>query len=389
MGGESNGRGRLGFMEGKIIFYLCFLICFLLIGNAGVKGSSHHHHHSHRHLFGFRPLKLFVFGDSYADTGNIGKTAANSWKVPYGITFPGKPAGRFSDGRVLTDYLARFVGIKSPIPYRWRNLGAKHLRYGMNFAFGGTGVFDTLVALPNMTTQVDFLQELLSNKVYTWPDLQSSVALVSIAGNDYGAYLARGGSSQWTAHAKGWNATVQSKKSKYIAVFHSSGGGSTSGELEAPSWHGNEKVAVTSLEPLGCLPQTTVSSSFQECNGTQNTAVTFHNLLLSQAVTKLNNETKDSPFVILDLYASFMSVFENKADHLGSSKFENPLKPCCMGISSEYSCGSVDESGAKKYTICDDPESAFFWDTVHPTQQGWNVVYSALQGTLQQLHSLY
>lgn len=66
----------------------------------------------------------------------------------------------------------------------------------MNFAFGGTGVFDTLVALPNMTTQVDFLQELLSNKVYTWPDLQSSVALVSIAGNDYGAYLARGGSSQ-------------------------------------------------------------------------------------------------------------------------------------------------------------------------------------------------
>lgn len=183
---------------------------------------------------------------------------------------------------------------------------------------------------------------------------------------------------------------------------------------------GMKKVAVTSLEPLGCLPQTTVSSSFQECNGTQNTAVTFHNLLLSQAVTKLNNETKDSPFVILDLYASFMSVFENKADHLGiclytffffflfrteilrhlvftfiyffysgSSKFENPLKPCCMGISSEYSCGSVDESGAKKYTICDDPESAFFWDTVHPTQQGWNAVYSALQGTLQQLHSLY
>lgn len=80
---------------------------------------------------------------------------------------------------------------------------------------------------------------------------------------------------------------------------------------------GMKKVAVTSLEPLGCLPQTTVSSSFQECNGTQNTAVTFHNLLLSQAVTKLNNETKDSPFVILDLYASFMSVFENKADHLG------------------------------------------------------------------------
>ncbi|KHN02241.1 GDSL esterase/lipase [Glycine soja] len=53
------------------------------------------------------PTKLFVFGDSYADTGNIQRTVSNSWKDPYGITFPGKPAGRFSDGRVLTDYIGK------------------------------------------------------------------------------------------------------------------------------------------------------------------------------------------------------------------------------------------------------------------------------------------
>ncbi|KAK7822411.1 gdsl esterase/lipase [Quercus suber] len=40
-------------------------------------------------LFNFRPSKLFVFGDSYADTGNNKKSEANSWKYPYGITFPG------------------------------------------------------------------------------------------------------------------------------------------------------------------------------------------------------------------------------------------------------------------------------------------------------------
>jgi hypothetical protein len=47
-------------------------------------------------------VKLFVFGDSYADTGNA--LNATSYKPPYGITFPGKPAGRFSDGRILTDH---------------------------------------------------------------------------------------------------------------------------------------------------------------------------------------------------------------------------------------------------------------------------------------------
>ncbi|KAL2227685.1 UNVERIFIED_CONTAM: GDSL esterase/lipase, partial [Sesamum indicum] len=48
---------------------------------------------------------LFVFGDSYADTGNLPTSVSRSWKSPYGITFPGKPSGRFSDGRVLTDYI--------------------------------------------------------------------------------------------------------------------------------------------------------------------------------------------------------------------------------------------------------------------------------------------
>jgi hypothetical protein len=48
-------------------------------------------------------LNLIVFGDSYVDTGNF--LISPSYKPPYGITFPGKPAGRFCHGRVLTDYV--------------------------------------------------------------------------------------------------------------------------------------------------------------------------------------------------------------------------------------------------------------------------------------------
>lgn len=90
---------------------MCIYVC---AGYLCVQGLPHHsrrHHHNRHHLhdehqlYGFRPTKLFVFGDSYADTGNVRKSLANSWKEPYGTTFPGKPAGRFSDGRVLTDYL--------------------------------------------------------------------------------------------------------------------------------------------------------------------------------------------------------------------------------------------------------------------------------------------
>lgn len=94
----------------RYCFYWCLLILFnyvlfshvyiyIYIG-AEIVGENNHQKNG--------SVKLFVFGDSYVDTGNLGNSA-NSWKKPYGFTFPGKPAGRFSDGRVLTD----FVGLLS------------------------------------------------------------------------------------------------------------------------------------------------------------------------------------------------------------------------------------------------------------------------------------
>ncbi|MFS7889760.1 putative carboxylesterase [Helianthus anomalus] len=80
-------------------FYL-FLIAGNFTPEFTISKSIHHHIN--------RPTKLFVFGDSYVDTGNNPKSFASSWKPPYGVTFPGKPAGRYSDGRVFTDYLGMF-----------------------------------------------------------------------------------------------------------------------------------------------------------------------------------------------------------------------------------------------------------------------------------------
>ncbi|XP_016512289.1 GDSL esterase/lipase At5g03610 isoform X2 [Nicotiana tabacum] len=365
-------------------FFFSFFFITGFLWSIQVQGSTDHHHnhqhHSHNkqqsaineqkkhQINGFKPTKMFVFGDSYADTGNNRKSVANSWKQPYGVTFPGKPSGRFSDGRVLTDYLAKFLGVKSPVPYRWMKYATNRLRYGVNFAYGGTGVFDTLVPEPNMTTQIDFFQKLMANSVYTKADVQSSLFLLSLAGNDYGAFLANGGTPQ------GFPAFITSVVNQVVV------------NMRRVNGLGAKKIAVTALEPLGCLPQSTVLNSFQQCNATENTAVDFHNALLQQAVAKLNNETKDSTFVILDLFSSFTTVLERKGVP-GSTRFETPLKPCCMGISNQYSCGSMNEKGEKMYTVCIDPKSAFFWDRVHPTEAGWRAVYTALESTLT--HKLF
>lgn len=152
---------------------------------------------------------------------------------------------------------------------------------------------------------------------------------------------------------------------------------------------GVKKIAVTSLPPLGCLPFATVTSSFQACNQTYNMLALLHNAMLSDAVTTLNMETKvNFTFVMLDLYDTFMSVLngwdyiENENGHIIR------FSPCCVGVSSEYSCGSLDQNYVKKYSVCDDPQASFFWDNVHTTEAAWHAVFTKLRNTtqLQQLH---
>nr|KYP71106.1 GDSL esterase/lipase At5g03610 family [Cajanus cajan] len=328
--------------------------------------ARHHHHHHHHHL-----TKLFVFGDSYADTGNVQKSVSTSWKDPYGITFPGKPAGRFSDGRVLTDFIAKHLKVKSPIPYRLRKVIPNHLKYGMNFAFGGSGVFKTSFPLPNMTTQIDFFQQLIEKRVYSALDLTKSVALVSVAGNDYSYYLATNGS------AEGLPAYVGAVVSQTVK------------NLIRIKGLGVKKIVVGGLQPLGCLPSITVATSYERCNETTNALVLLHNSLLSEAVSKLNKRSMEpSTFLVLNLYESFLSVLKQKQKDPSTHHIGNKLKPCCVGVSSGYTCGDVDKNKVKMYRVCDDPKSAFFWDLVHPTQAGWHAVYNKLRtmNTLQHIH---
>lgn len=152
---------------------------------------------------------------------------------------------------------------------------------------------------------------------------------------------------------------------------------------------GVKKVIVTGLAPLGCLPHFTNSSSFTQCNSDINSLVTFHNLLLNQSISKLNNNNNETTtknntnFFILDMYASFMSIIFGNPKQGGKKPLL--LKPCCFGVSDAFSCGSVDEKGNKKFSLCEDPKSAFFWDSLHPTQQGWFAAFSALQFILKNL----
>ncbi|KAI9119621.1 hypothetical protein K1719_009497 [Acacia pycnantha] len=320
---------------------------------------------------GISEKKLFVFGDSYVDTGNFLNSLA--FKPPYGVTFPGKPAGRFCDGRVLSDYIAAFMNITSPIPYEQRkSVKQSEIANGMNFGHGGTGVFKTMVDGPNVNSQIDLFQQLLQQNVFTKQDLQSSIALVNAASNDYPTFLVKNGSM------------------KDLPAFAESVVNQLSANLERIHSLGVSKVAVGLVAPLGCLPLESVTSSYQNCSDEANKLATNHNNLLSQKVQDLNNNQSlgsgQPVFITLDLYNAFLNTITAlQSKRAGNSTLMNPLEPCCVGLSGG-GCGSVDKKGEKQYKVCENAEESIFWDNVHPSQNGWLLVSTALQPSFQQLY---
>ncbi|KAM4095907.1 hypothetical protein ACJW30_08G066400 [Castanea mollissima] len=87
---------------------------------------------------------ILIFGDSSVDTGNNNyiNTIFQSNHYPYGINFPGQvPTGRFSDGKIPSDLLANMLGIKESVPpFLNPNLSNDELRAGVYFASTGSGL---------------------------------------------------------------------------------------------------------------------------------------------------------------------------------------------------------------------------------------------------------
>jgi len=86
---------------------------------------------------------VIVFGDSTVDAGNNDyiPTVLRSNFEPYGRDLQGgKPTGRFSNGRIPTDFISEAFGLKPLIPaYLDPDFGIKDFATGVCFASAGSG----------------------------------------------------------------------------------------------------------------------------------------------------------------------------------------------------------------------------------------------------------
>ena len=89
---------------------------------------------------------VFAFGDSTLDPGNNNgmPTLVRADHAPYGRDFPGGAAtGRFSDGKLITDYIVESLGIKDLLPANHDPaVTVEEQATGVSFASGGSGLDD-------------------------------------------------------------------------------------------------------------------------------------------------------------------------------------------------------------------------------------------------------
>ncbi|GAA0186227.1 hypothetical protein LIER_33515 [Lithospermum erythrorhizon] len=119
---------------------------------------------------------IYAFGDSFTDTGNTESSSGpNAFthvsSPPYGRTFFHHPTNRYSDGRLVIDFVAQSLNLPFLPPYRNKKSNMSH---GTNFAVAGaTSIKHSFFVKNNMTlnltpqslgTELRWFNEFLESK---------------------------------------------------------------------------------------------------------------------------------------------------------------------------------------------------------------------------------
>ncbi|GJN31565.1 hypothetical protein PR202_gb19979 [Eleusine coracana subsp. coracana] len=316
--------------------------------------------------------RLFSFGDSVTDTGNFVSLFPNISVLgpPYGETFFGRPSGRFSDGRLIVDFIAEALRLPFSTPYLTGET-ADDFRHGANFAMAGATALNQsffkdmgidVRSIPPYSLDVQLgwfrhvLQLLLeSTKQEDNKDIMScSLFLLGIGVNDYNNFLFQNRS--FTAEIKPLVPKVVEKIGNAIKVLIGLGA---------------KTIVVPGNIPMGCRPR--YLAMFQSNNSRDydadgcirwlNDFAKFHNRALKRMLYKIPHDPTVT-IIYGDYYHAVQEIIRNPIQH-GFAK-DGALTACC-GDGGPYNSGSAFSCNATA-VICPDPSNHVIWDGIHFTE---------------------
>ncbi|KAL6316551.1 hypothetical protein AAG906_018254 [Vitis piasezkii] len=307
---------------------------------------------------------LIVFGDSIVDPGNNNDlvSVAKCNFPPYGRDFIGGiPTGRFSNGKIPSDFIAEELGIKKLLPaYLDPALQPSDLLTGVSFASGASG-YDPLT--PKISSVFSLSDQLEQFKEYigkltamvgeqrTNTILSKSLFLVVQSSNDIATtyFDIRKVQYDFASYAD----LLVTWASSFVKELYGLGA---------------RRIAVFSAPPLGCLPsQRSLAGGIErECVEKYNEASKLFNTKLSSGLDSLNTNFPLAKFVYIDIYNPLLDIIQNPQ----KSGFEVVNKGCCGTglIEVAVLCNQFNPF------TCNDVTKYVFWDSYHPTERVYKIL---------------
>ncbi|CAO2165751.1 unnamed protein product, partial [Urochloa humidicola] len=355
--------------------------------------------------------RVFSFGDSLADTGNYAFVYGNdsgepALRPPYGETFFHRPTGRFSNGRIVIDFIAATLGLPFVPPYL-SGRSAEDFACGANFAVGGATAlspeffryrgFDDMGNQVHLDVEMKWFRELLDllcpgntaercnftvrNGINLYKQFTASKPEISfcgcsnmmnqslflvgeIGGNDYNIPLL---------------SRVPFKK---IRTFVPSVVAKISSTITELIQIGAKTLVVPGNLPIGCVPTyLMIFKSDKEddyepqtgCLRWMNKFSRYHNKLLMKEIKKLRKLHPGVTIIYADYYGAAMEIFLSPERY----GIENPLVACCGG-GWPYGVSPTTTCGLGTYTVCDNPEKYGSWDGFHPSEAAYRAIAMGL-----------
>jgi len=310
------------------------------------------------------PAVLF-FGDSYGDPGNNDfiSTIIRSNFPPYGKNFPGqKPTGRFSDGKIMPDYIVSGLGIKELLPaYLDPNITHQDLLTGVSFSSSGTGLDNltaiTLAVIP-VWQQIKYLEDYrtkisaLIGQENATILLNRALSFISIGTNDFIANYFLQTNRQSEYNVTQFQDFLVKIYSNYIEDLY---------KIDL------RKIAIINVPPLGSIPlERTLSSLINgDSAKIKNDAAMGFNSKLESMISGLKTELPGLQIVYLDYYALVMDFITSPKQY----GFTEAIKSCCGTGSYEFGIACNYLTAA-----CNNASDYVFFDSIHLTQKAYSII---------------
>ncbi|KAL8526217.1 hypothetical protein ACS0TY_015436 [Phlomoides rotata] len=302
---------------------------------------------------------LIIFGDSVVDVGNNNnlQTLIRANFLPYGRDFvTHQPTGRFSNGKLATDFTTEYLGFTSYPPAYLSLEGRRNILNGVNFASAASGYYDRTAQLFRVIS--------LPQQLRYYRDWQNRV--VNLVGRNRANSIFSGGIHLISAGSSDFiqnyyinpllNRVYTPDQFSDILIR------SYTSVIENLYSLGARRIGVTSLPPTGCLPAaiTLFGGGRNQCVGRlNNDAVTFNNRLNTTSQT-LKATYPGLKLVVFDIYTSLLDMIVRPNEN----GFTEARRACCGTgiIETSYLCnrGSVG--------TCTNATQFVFWDGFHPSE---------------------